>query len=673
MLDFHFDVSNLIYACLQLPVWGACWYHQAKWQRISKRVQKLDEDAPILLPVYQTLVIFEVVWVVMRFVLFGFLLPHMNFSDRSGKPVSSKSVFLAILYMTLADGMSVFILVLLFSFLISPSAGRFALHSSIRTATKYALLYIFSGTICITVLAPHYEQTYYIMQTLNPCMILFFLSSCLLYIYRIKSLRWKSWLYASLWTTFACWLLYTIACLIKVLDGSVLFMTASRYLIAFCYNFIIPILYYRSLIDDSRYWRNLEKFILPTQSFSMNSGLLKHNGLETFTVSGRGGHLRDALINFDIPLIDFTQLTTPSTILGRGGYGVVWKARYREELVAVKELHGERLSVDHIKLFFREAILSTKFEHNNILKFHGACIQPPEFLMVFQWCNRGDLGHYLRKSREKLTFQKRLEMAHGAVNGLQFFHQNGMVHRDLKPPNFLVHDEESGFTSIKLADFGSGRSKHDKMPLFQGISPLFAAPEIRSLIPMILKSKDSLEAAKHMHIMYGQEVDIFSLGWVLWAIFIEGDWKQILKNHNEQIFEGWLPKEMMSEWPEEVRQIISQCWETESSARPSIEDIFQTLDNLVFESREWWEKLEERHRTEITSMFIQGVEYYEGFHKEVKLDLRLKCGLTEQQVDAVPGIVKLLDKDSSIHNPDHNFISVPFQPSQQLASTFHLV
>eukprot|EP00493_Phyllostaurus_siculus_P021762 UN22090 len=72
-------------------------------------------------------------------------------------------------------------------------------------------------------------------------------------------------------------------------------------------------------------------------------------------------------------------------------------------------------------------------------------------------------------------------------------------------------------------------------------------------------------------------------------------------------------------------------------------------------------------------MFIQGVEYYEGFHKEVKLDLRLKCGLTEQQVDAVPGIVKLLDKDSSIHNPDHNFISVPFQPSQQLASTFHLV
>jgi len=405
-------------------------------------------------------------------------------------------------------------------------------------------------------------------------------------------------------------------------------------------------LYYRSLIDDSRYWRNLEKFILPTQSFSLNSGLLLHDGLEFR--SGEGGHLRDALNNFQIPLIDFTQLSTPSSILGRGGYGVVWKAQYRDEIVAVKELHGERLSVDHIKLFFREAIISTKFDHENVLKFHGACIKPPEFLMVFQWCNRGDLGHYLRKSRDKLTFQKRLEMAHQAVNGLRFFHQNGMVHRDLKPPNFLVHEDEAGFTSIKLADFGSGRSKHDKMPLFQGISPLFAAPEIRSLIPMILKSKNSLEAAKHMTIMYGQEVDIFSLGWVLWANFVEGDWKQILKNHSEQIFDGWLPKESMSDWPQECKDIICQCWEMESDARPTIQEIFETLDNLVFARREWWHQLTEKLQREIISLFKQGVAYYEqGFHREVRLDLRLKCGLTEDQVDAVPGLVNMLEKDEN--------------------------
>merc|ERR1719499_1635600 len=108
----------------------------------------------------------------------------MNFSNRSGSPVRARTVFHAILYMCLADGASVFVLVLLFSFLISPSAGKFALTTSCRTATKYAILYVFSGTVCITVLAPHYEKTYYIMQTLNPCIVLFFLSSCLMYIYR---------------------------------------------------------------------------------------------------------------------------------------------------------------------------------------------------------------------------------------------------------------------------------------------------------------------------------------------------------------------------------------------------------------------------------------------------------------------------------------------------------
>jgi len=672
-LTWHFDPLQLIYALLGMPVWVLCWWHMRKWKKKAQNVQKIDENAPILLPIYNTLVYWEVTWIIGKFLLFGFLFDHMNFGNRSGSPVRSRTVFHAILYMCLADGASVFVLVLLFSFLISPSAGKFALTTSCRTATKYAILYVFSGTVCITVLAPHYEKTYYIMQTLNPCIVLFF-SLLMFDVYlSIQSLRWKGWLYASVWATFFCWLLYTFACLLKVLDGSVAVMTASRYVIAFFYNFIIPVLYYRSLIDDSRYWRNLEKFILPTESFSYgyNSQLLKHDVLGTVTGFGRGGNIRDALANLNISLIDFTQLTTPTTMLGRGGYGVVWKAKYRDELVAVKELHGERLSVDHIKLFFREAMLSAKFDHENILKFYGACIQPPEFLMIFQWCNKGDLGQFLRKSKNQLTFQNRLDMAVQAVNGLLFFHQQGMVHRDLKPPNYLVHEESPGFISVKLADFGSGRSKHDKMPLFQGISPLFAAPEIRSLIPMVLKEKNSLEAARHWNIMYGQEVDIFPLGWVLWAIFVEGDWKQIMKAHNEQVFDGWLPskepEKFMTNWPYECQQIVSQCWEEDADLRPSAETIHCKLDELAQRKRLWWDDLEEHRRVEIVSLFSQGVELYDDcFHEEVRKELRTKCGLTEEQCDQIPLIVYNLRKDSN----DSTSTNLPSGPGAGASSGY---
>ena len=142
--------------------------------------------------------------------------------------------------------------------------------------------------------------------------------------------------------------------------------------------------------------------------------------------------------------------------------------------------------------------------HINVLE--GACVQPPEFLMsntwnyflndtglnmmgwVFEWCNRGDLGNFLVKEVMYLNRRTRLDMAAQATNGLQTLHQRGLIHRDVKPANYLVH-VEGHQTIVKLADFGSCRSMHDKLPLFEGVSPLFVAPEIRKLIPEIQKMK----------------------------------------------------------------------------------------------------------------------------------------------------------------------------------------
>lgn len=355
-----------------------------------------------------------------------------------------------------------------------------------------------------------------------------------------------------------------------------IWVTCIRYFISFCYNFIIPIFYYNSLIDDSRYWRNLEKYLIPTESINLNSHLLEHDGLEAISISKTKGHLDDTLTNFKIPLIDFMQLESATSVLGRGGYATVWKALYCGSPVAVKELHGEQISVDQIKLFFREAILSTKFVHPNILRFIGACVQPPEFLMIFEWCNRGDLGNYLRQEQKNLTQSSRFNLAMQACRALAFFHKKGLVHRDLKPSNFLVHVEGLE-VYVKLADFGSCRSAYDKMPIFQGISPLFVAPEIRELIPYPINSKD-LAALRGSTIMYGQEVDIFSLGWVLWAIFTTEDWKVVLSSSHKRIFTGWLP--MCWNIQPQYREVIFDCWTTEPEKRPTIQEVYDALSIL---------------------------------------------------------------------------------------------
>lgn len=318
--------------------------------------------------------------------------------------------------------------------------------------------------------------------------------------------------------------------------------------------------------------------MLPTESFNLNSRLLEHDGLSCVSLSTEKGHLDDTLLNFKVPLIDFMHLESATSMLGRGGYAVVWKALYRGDPVAVKELHGERISVRHIKAFFREAVLSTKLEHENILKFHGACVQPPEFLMIFEWCNRGDLGNYLTEKRQMLTQDLRLNLATQATKALSVFHSKGLVHRDLKPTNYLVHETETK-TIVKLADFGSCRSKHDRMPLFEGISPLYAPPEIRQLIPWLLKNRDVADT-RGLMIMYGQEVDIYSLGWVLWAIFNPKDYKKILRMNSRRILnDEWEPY-FEDNWGPQFKHIIQKCWMLEPDERPNVHVLHEILQEM---------------------------------------------------------------------------------------------
>lgn len=127
------------------------------------------------------------------------------------------------------------------------------------------------------------------------------------------------------------------------------------------------------------------RYLLPTKSFSMKSNLLDNDGLGQITVRADSGSLSDTIMNFNIPLIDFMEVESMNSIIGRGGFSVVnknasfrsfmwdfkvWKALYRGKSVAVKELKREKISVGMIRQFFREAILCTRFEHENILKFH---------------------------------------------------------------------------------------------------------------------------------------------------------------------------------------------------------------------------------------------------------------------------------------------------------------
>ena len=126
----------------------------------------------------------------------------------------------------------------------------------------------------------------------------------------------------------------------------------------------------------------LLRFLLPTKSFQLDATLLEYDTLRPIT-SGTRGHLGDAINSFNIPLIDFMDLEGAHAILGRGGNAVVFSAKYQGSKVAVKKLHKKKINAKMVKNFLREALLSTKFNHDNILRFHVNIIHYSYLLFCF--------------------------------------------------------------------------------------------------------------------------------------------------------------------------------------------------------------------------------------------------------------------------------------------------
>ncbi|MGJ8723569.1 MAG: serine/threonine-protein kinase [Roseibacillus sp.] len=137
--------------------------------------------------------------------------------------------------------------------------------------------------------------------------------------------------------------------------------------------------------------------------------------------------------------------------LGRGGMGVVYKARQKSlnRLVAIKILAPERESESHFsERFAHEAELLAKLNHPHIVTIHDFGETDGLYYLVMEYVDGVNLRDLLRDG--KLEAKQALAIVPPVCEALQYAHDKGIVHRDIKPENLLV-DREGG---IKIADFG---------------------------------------------------------------------------------------------------------------------------------------------------------------------------------------------------------------------------
>lgn len=141
-------------------------------------------------------------------------------------------------------------------------------------------------------------------------------------------------------------------------------------------------------------------------------------------------------------------------LLGRGGFGEVWLAERRTELlttkVAVKLPVRNSIDLETVK---QEAVLwGHASGHPNILPIIEANIYNGQILFVSEYAPDGSLADLLKQSG-KLSPEKSVEIMSGILSGLEFLHTRKIIHRDLKPANVLLQGN-----TPRLADFGISRA-----------------------------------------------------------------------------------------------------------------------------------------------------------------------------------------------------------------------
>ncbi|XP_006653907.1 serine/threonine-protein kinase STY8-like [Oryza brachyantha] len=247
--------------------------------------------------------------------------------------------------------------------------------------------------------------------------------------------------------------------------------------------------------------------------------------------------------------------------IASGSSGDLYRGTYLGVDVAVKFLKSEHVNESSKVEFLQEIMILKSVDHDNVVQFYGACTKHRKYLIVTEYMSGGNLYDFLHKQNNTLELPVVLRIAIGISKGMDYLHQNNIIHRDLKTANLLIGSGQV----VKIADFGVSRLRS------QGGDMTAETGTYRWMAPEVINHKP-----------YDHKADIFSFAIVLWELVTS---KIPYENLTPLQAALGVRQGMRMEIPPRVHprlsNLIQRCWDENPHVRPVFSEITVELEDIL--------------------------------------------------------------------------------------------
>ncbi|KAH0455032.1 hypothetical protein IEQ34_016956 [Dendrobium chrysotoxum] len=221
--------------------------------------------------------------------------------------------------------------------------------------------------------------------------------------------------------------------------------------------------------------------------------------------------------------------------------------------------------------FWNEIFMLANLHHPNIITFYGIVWDGPResFAAITAYMVDGSLRSALINYSRFLDKRKCILIAIDVAFGMEYLHDQNIIHFDLKSDNLLVNLRDPNRPICKVGDFGLSKVK---------CSTLISSGNPQGTIPWMAP-----ELFNGRRDLISEKVDVFSFGIVMWELLMGQE--PYANIPDEVIIDGIVSNTLRPSVPEscdpEWRSLMEQCWSTEPSKRPCFIEIANKLCSMA--------------------------------------------------------------------------------------------